>query len=87
MYRAKTVDRMEENRAYSNAKAKRLLGFRPAYSLEQAITETVEYNLDNRHIKRHHVSPVGMALFWVVVLLIVRLFSYGRWKEQQFIHI
>ncbi len=78
MYKCKTVDRMAENRVYSNAKAKQLLGYRPAYPLDAAITETVDYYLDNRHIKKHHVSPVGMTLFWVVVLLFVKFFSLGR---------
>jgi hypothetical protein len=59
---------MSENRAYSNAKARKLLGFKPEYSLEGAIRQTVRYNLEKGHIKRHYMSPV---LFYAAVFLLL----------------
>lgn len=37
------VDDMTVNRAYSNAKAKRILGFQPEFSLEKALEQTIAY--------------------------------------------
>jgi len=66
------VNRMAENRTYSNAKARVLLLFEPQYDLEDAIRQTVRYNLSHGHLTRHSISPV--ALVGVSVLLLSSLF-------------
>lgn len=58
---------MSEDRVYTNDKARRLLGFKPQYGLEEAIRQTVRYNLSKGHIKKHFLSPV--ILFFLIALL------------------
>lgn len=71
------VNRMSEDRVYTNAKARRMLGFTPAYSLERAIRQTVRYNLARGHISRHAVSPTVLcALICLLCLFLLRLLSH-----------
>jgi hypothetical protein len=65
---------MAENRTYSNAKARKLLGFEPEYSLEKAIRQTVRYNLEKGHLARHYLSPV--MLYTSVALLLFSVVWY-----------
>jgi nucleoside-diphosphate-sugar epimerase len=41
-WHASLVDDMTVHRAYSNAKAKRILGFQPKFSLEEGLQQTIE---------------------------------------------
>ncbi|MGB9022514.1 MAG: hypothetical protein WCC94_03660 [Candidatus Bathyarchaeia archaeon] len=41
MWDPKTVDAVTSDRAYSNGKARKELGYRPKYSLEEGLRETV----------------------------------------------
>jgi len=73
MFKVDTVDRMSEHRSYTNAKAKKLLDYHPKYSLREAITQTVKYNVQKGYIHRYNYSPVMTCL---VVLLAILLLLY-----------
>lgn len=50
MYRRMIVDSVTKHRAYSNEKAKRLLGFKPTYNLEDGLRETIRWYRENGYI-------------------------------------
>jgi nucleoside-diphosphate-sugar epimerase len=47
MWDPKTVDAVTSDRAYSNEKARKELGYRPKYSLEEGLRETVQWYREN----------------------------------------
>ncbi len=49
-WHASLVDDMTVHRAYSNAKAKKVLGFQPQYTLETALEKTIQYYKDQHLI-------------------------------------
>ncbi len=49
-WHASLVDDMTVHRAYSNAKAKNVLGFQPQYTLETALEKTIQYYKDQHLI-------------------------------------
>ena len=76
MYRAKTIDRMAEDRWYSNKKAKNVLGFYPKYSLKDGLTQTVNYNIKNGFIKRKYLSHVAIISIAVCFFLFFICFLF-----------
>lgn len=78
MFKTYTVDRMAEHRSYTNAKAKRLLDYRPRYSIREAIRQTVEYNVQNEYIHRYRYSPVMTCLVVLMVVTIMACFLLRR---------
>jgi hypothetical protein len=70
MFQPKTIDRMQENRVYSNAKARRELGYAPRYSLREGLRETVQANLQSGLLRRPALSRVATALLLCALLLL-----------------
>ena len=60
MYKSSTIDRMAEDRWYSNQKAKDILGFRPRYSLEEGLSKTVQHYVDRGLVHRWPISPFAL---------------------------
>jgi len=75
LYQSETLKRMEEDRIFSNERAKRELGYRPQYTLKQGLNVTVEEYLENERIKSYPVSPLFL-LTTILVLVIRFIFSW-----------
>lgn len=54
LYRMDIVDAVTKHRAYSIEKAKRFLGYRPIYDLENGLRETIEWYIKHGHIEGKH---------------------------------
>ena len=72
MYHKNTVERMGEDRHFSNKKAKTELGFQPKYSIEDGLTHTVQWNFDHGGLVKQSISIVG----WIVIALFLCFFVY-----------
>ncbi|KAN0027973.1 hypothetical protein ACTFIV_009799 [Dictyostelium citrinum] len=70
LFKAATLSAMEEDRVYSNERAKRELGFKPQYTLKQGLNVTIEEYLENERIGFYSVSP--LFIFTTIVLFIIK---------------
>ncbi|KAM9968874.1 hypothetical protein ACTFIW_000277 [Dictyostelium discoideum] len=70
LFKAATLSAMEEDRIYSNERAKRELGFKPQYTFKQGLNVTIEEYLENERIGYYSVSP--LFIFTTIVLLIIK---------------
>ncbi|KAK5583578.1 hypothetical protein RB653_005175 [Dictyostelium firmibasis] len=70
LFKAETLAAMEEDRIYSNERAKRELGFKPQYTFKQGLNVTIEEYLENERIGFYSVSP--LFIFTTIVLLIIK---------------
>ncbi len=52
LWHIKTVESMNEERWYSNARAKALLGWRPNFTMEEGLKRTIEWYWENGHLER-----------------------------------
>ena len=75
MYKPKTIDRMKEDRYYSNEKAKKILNFNPKYSIYDGITETVTYNIEKGYLKRYFISPFFMIILITIFIILIIFFT------------
>eukprot|EP00026_Physarum_polycephalum_P008804 Phypoly_transcript_08905.p1 GENE.Phypoly_transcript_08905~~Phypoly_transcript_08905.p1 ORF type:complete len:369 (-),score=40.47 Phypoly_transcript_08905:281-1387(-) len=67
LFKTETIDRMGEDRWYSNEKAKKELGFRPKYTFEGGLQHTINYMIQKGEVNTWYISPV--MLFFLVCLL------------------
>uniref|UniRef100_A0A7S4IW66 NAD-dependent epimerase/dehydratase domain-containing protein n=1 Tax=Vannella robusta TaxID=1487602 RepID=A0A7S4IW66_9EUKA len=74
MYKAKTIDRMAEDRWYSNKKAKMELNYQPKYTLQEGLRQTVQYNLTRGIVKKRFLSPVLSCSILVAFTLLLFLY-------------
>jgi len=64
---SKTIERMKEDRWYSNAKAKRELGYQPKYNLQESLRLTIRRHLDDGALKKYPISPLVLITTFVVL--------------------
>jgi len=67
LFKPETIDRMGEDRWYSNEKAKKDLGFRPQYTFEEGLEHTINYMVRKGEVNTWYISPV--MLFFLVCML------------------
>ncbi|EGC33595.1 hypothetical protein DICPUDRAFT_154328 [Dictyostelium purpureum] len=70
LLKTETLKRMEEDRLYSNERAKRELGFKPKYSFKQGLNVTIEEYLENERIGYYPISP--LFIFTTIILLTIK---------------
>ncbi len=52
LWHAKTVESMDQERWYSNEKAKRLLGWNPKYTMQEGIKRAIKWYYDNGYLEK-----------------------------------
>eukprot|EP00051_Salpingoeca_urceolata_P011090 m.136837 g.136837 ORF g.136837 m.136837 type:complete len:393 (-) comp16982_c0_seq7:1478-2656(-) len=67
MYHPDTIARMGENRSYSNAKARKLLGFSPAYSAASGVEQAIAWHKEQGDFPWTPLSPVLLSTLAVGV--------------------
>lgn len=67
------IDQMRVNRVYSNEKAKRELGWTPAYTMEDAVTDMIRVQKNTGLLTTHTVSPFALILMVLAALLLIYL--------------
>lgn len=65
------IDQLTANRVYSSEKAKRELGWSPAYSMEDAVDDMIRVQKTVGSLTVHPISPLALV---IMVLLILILF-------------
>jgi len=73
LFEEKTVLQMNYNRWYTNAKAKKQLGWSPHYTMREGYYNTVQWYLNNG-FKKWIISPVAILGLLLSVLLFLTLF-------------
>jgi len=66
-----TMDRMKEDRWYTNERAKRELGFQPQHKLRDALKSTVKQHLHDGSLKGYWISPLALLTILSVVAFIL----------------
>eukprot|EP01094_Clydonella_sp_ATCC50884_P012654 TRINITY_DN22958_c0_g1_i1.p1 TRINITY_DN22958_c0_g1~~TRINITY_DN22958_c0_g1_i1.p1 ORF type:complete len:309 (+),score=83.41 TRINITY_DN22958_c0_g1_i1:62-928(+) len=74
MFQPYTIERMAEDRAFLNERAKELLGFQPRFSLKDGLKDTAHYYVAHGAIKKYPFSPFAVVV--VVSLLLLALFVW-----------
>jgi len=67
MYQEESVDRMFEDRWYSNEKAKRELGWKLKYNYEEGFKHVADYYFKQELLTRTYFSPISIILFVLVI--------------------
>ena len=75
MFESATIDRMGEDRHFSNAKARALLGFAPRYSLRAGLREVAAQCVQEGRITVYGWSPMfwGCMLTLIIASVLARL--------------
>jgi nucleoside-diphosphate-sugar epimerase len=72
-----TVDRMLEDRWFTNEKAKKDLGFKPKYSFREGLSHTVKAHIAARRLRGTFLSPLAKCglLFALIIIFYVLIFK------------
>ena len=76
MYQPKTIDRMAENRFYSNNRAKQMLDFVPKYSLRDGLIQTVRFNVSQKVIRKWPLSPFLVLSILAFAFVVAAIFPF-----------
>ena len=65
------IDQMRANRVYSSEKAKRDLGWVPAYSMEDGVSDMIRVQQNTGLLKRHSLSTLALILIALAIVLLL----------------
>jgi len=74
LFEKETMRRMKEERWYSNAKAKLKLGFRPKWSIEAGLIETIQFEFSHGSVRKPPISlfaTISLFLFLLSLFFII----------------
>lgn len=75
LFEPKTIEQMRLNRCYSNKKAKRILGWTPQYTFEEAIRETISVQLQTGELKKRSYSIFFLILLTIFIVILAVLIN------------
>jgi len=73
LFKTDSVDRMGEDRWYSNEKAKQELGYKPKYNFQQAIGHTIKHMTEKGELCTWYISPVAAVLLALLTSVVIYL--------------
>lgn len=78
LFNEMTIDQMVVSRVYSNAKSKEKLGFRPKWTMKEAIEDAIDARKRSGRLATYLIAPVYamvlfvlVSIFSVIILLIL----------------
>ncbi|XP_049851245.1 sterol-4-alpha-carboxylate 3-dehydrogenase, decarboxylating-like [Schistocerca gregaria] len=74
LFNTHNIEYIQQNRIYSSEKAKKMLGWTPTYTMEEAIRETIKEQIKCGALKTIKFSVVSVVLVIMLLAFFIRIF-------------